>query len=43
MHPTENPFGLMTILAIAVADPGFPVGGHAPIRGVWTSVAGAFW
>ena len=27
----------------AVADPGFPVGGHAPIRGAWTSNVGTFW
>ena len=26
----------------AVADPGFPVGGRAPIRGAWTSDMGAF-
>ena len=28
---------------IAVVDPGFPVGGHAPVGGAWTSDAGAFW
>ena len=28
---------------LAVADPGFPIGGCAPVRGVWTSNAGAFW
>ena len=27
---------------ISVADPGFPVGGHGPVRGTWTSDAGAF-
>ena len=28
---------------IAVADPGFPVGGVHPLGGAWTSDAGAFW
>ena len=26
----------------AVADPGFPIGGRAPIRGAWTSDVGTF-
>ena len=25
-----------------VADPGFPIGGRGPVRGVWTPDAGAF-
>ena len=29
-------------VSYAVADPGFPIGGHAPIRGVWTSDMGTF-
>ena len=28
---------------VAVTDPGFPIGGHAPIRGVWTPNVGTFW
>ena len=31
-----------SIDVLAVADPGFPVGGRAPVRGAWTSDAGAF-
>ena len=30
------------MLYLSVADPGFPIGGHGPIRGVWTSDMGAF-
>ena len=26
-----------------VADPGFPVGGRGPVRGVWTPNVGTFW
>ena len=33
----------MITCTIAVADPGFPVGGCGPIGGAWTSDMGAFW
>ena len=40
-----NTFVCITVLLvlIAVADPGFPVGGCGPARGTWTSDMGAFW
>ena len=28
---------------MAVADPGFPIGGHGPVGGVWTPDVGIFW
>ena len=40
-----EPHGVREISTIgfyAVADPGIPVGGRAPVRGVWTSDVGAF-
>ena len=30
-------------MSVLVADPGFPIGGHGPIGGAWTSDVGAFW
>ena len=32
----------MEYITVAVVDPGFPIGGCAPVRGAWTSDAGAF-
>ena len=40
VHLNTIPHTMLT--TPSVADPGFPVGGLAPVRGMWTSDAGAF-